>query len=301
MKSIVECVANISEGQQPSVIETIAEKVRSVTGVTLLDIHSDGDHNRSVLTFVGQSEPVKTAAFALIKEAVSQIDLTQHSGVHPRIGAADVVPFVPIGNTTMQTCIDLAHQLGEQVSTELGLPVYLYGEAALRPERHELAQFRKLGFEALRNLVAENSDYAPDMGPYQFGAAGAVAIGARQPLVAYNIYLNTDDVAMAQQIAKAVRYSTGGLRNVKALGLLVDGQAQVSMNLTNIKQTPIHRVQELVRREAARYGCQITQAELVGLVPQQAVLEAAAWYLQLPKLSADQILEQRVFGAIENE
>ncbi len=295
--NIVECVANISEGRRQHIIDAAAAEVTSIDGVRLLDIHTDADHNRSVLTFVGPAEAVEQAALRVIILATSEIDLTEHWGVHPRIGAADVVPFVPIGQTQMQTCVQIARDLAVIVSQELNLPVYLYGEAALKPARRELATFRKLGYETLRVRSSANDPvYKPDMGPNEFGTAGAVAIGARYPLVAYNIFLNTDDVTVAQKIASAVRHSSGGLRYVKALGLLVDDQAQVSMNLTNVQQTPIHHVQEMVRREAQRHGCQIARAELVGLVPKQALLDTAAWYLQLPELSSNQILEEQIFG-----
>lgn len=297
---MIECVANISEGRRQEIIDAARQRVTGIEGVRLLDTHSDVDHNRSVLTFAGNAEAVKLAAFALIEQAVKDINLNQHSGVHPRIGAADVVPFVPVGDTPMHVCVHVARELAEVVSVELSLPVYLYGEAAQRETRRELATFRKLGYEALRELVSTNPELEPDFGPKQFGPAGAVAIGAREPLVAYNIYLNTADVSIAQRIAKAIRFSSGGLRNVKALGVLVDGQAQVSMNLTNVRQTPIHRVQELVRVEAQRYGCLIAHCELVGLVPRHAVLETAAYYLQLPTLDSNHILEDQVFGVDED-
>ena len=233
-------------------------------------------------------------AFRGIAKAAELIDLEHHRGGHPRIGATDVVPFVPVRGVTMEDCAALARRLGERVGEELGIPVYLYEEAAARPDRRNLADVRRGEYEELRKEIASNANRAPDYGPARMGTAGATAIGARPPLVAFNVYLSTSDVGPAKAIAKAVRHSSGGLRFVKALGLLVEGQAQVSMNLTDYDRTPIHRVLELIRAEAARYGLSITKSEIVGLLPSQALLNAARFYLQLQGFSPEQILENRL-------
>jgi len=220
--------------------------------------------------------------------------MDQHQGEHPRMGATDVVPFVPIAGVTMVDCVEMARRLGERVGRELAIPVYLYEEAASRPERRNLADVRRGEYEGLKVEIETDPHRTPDFGPARVGKAGATAIGARPPLVAFNVYLNTDDVAIAKAIARAVRHSSGGLRYVKALGLLVEGRAQVSMNLTDHRQTPIHRVVEMIRREAARHGVTIVSSEVVGLIPNEALLDAARFYLQLDGFSADQILENRL-------
>jgi len=295
VKPLVECIPNFSEGRRLEVVEQIVDAVRSVPGVSVLDYSSDPDHNRSVLTFVGVPEAVEQAAFEAIRTAAELIDMTQHQGEHPRIGATDVVPFVPIRGVTMETCVEMARRLGQRVGEELGIPVYLYERAATRPERENLAVLRQGEYEGLKEVIATDDDRAPDFGPRELGTAGATVIGARAPLIAYNVYLNTDNVEIAKEIAKAIRHYSGGLRFVKALGLLVEGQAQVSMNLTDYTRTPIHRVQEMIRREAARYGCTITRAELVGMIPEQALVDAARWYLQLDLFDpAGQILEWQI-------
>jgi glutamate formiminotransferase/formiminotetrahydrofolate cyclodeaminase len=297
VQPLVECIPNFSEGRRPEVVEAIADAVRGTPGVTLLDYSSDADHNRSVLTFVGTPEGIEVAAFAAIKTAAALIDMTQHSGEHPRIGATDVVPFVPIRGVEMADCAAIARRLGQRVGDELGIPVYLYERAATRPDRENLANLRKGEYEGLREAIRTDPDRAPDFGPAELGTAGATVIGARAPLIAYNVYLNTDDVEAARKIARTVRHSGGGLRFVKALGLLVDGRAQVSMNLTDYTRTPVQRVQELIRVEAARYGYRITQAELIGLIPEQALIDSARWYLQLDLFEDDQILEWRIQAA----
>lgn len=294
MKALVECIPNFSEGRRPEVIEAIVRAVRSTPGVALLDYSSDADHNRSVLTFVGTPEGVEEAAFQAIKTAAEQIDMTQHSGEHPRIGATDVVPFVPIRGVDMATCVEMAQRLGQRVGDELGIPVYLYERAATRPDRENLATLRKGEYEGLREAIKSDPERTPDFGPAELGTAGATVIGARAPLIAYNAYLNTDDVETAKKVATAIRHSGGGLRFVKGLGLLVEGQAQVSMNLTDYTRTPIHRAQELIKVEAARYGCQVTHAELIGMIPEQALIDAARWYLQLDLFDEHQILERKI-------
>ncbi|PWH20251.1 MAG: glutamate formimidoyltransferase [Anaerolineae bacterium] len=297
-KALVECVPNFSEARRPRVVEAIMEAVQSVPGVILLDRHSDLDHNRTVLTFVGEPQPVAEAAFRAIAKAAELIDLNQHRGEHPRIGATDVVPFVPIRGVTMQECAELARQLGKRVGEELGIPVYLYEEAATRPERKNLENLRRGEYEGLKTEIETNPERQPDFGPAKLGSAGATVIGARPFLIAYNIYLTTDDVSIAKKIAKVIRHSSGGLRFVKALGLSVEGRAQVSMNLTDFRQTAIHTVQEMVRREAARYGVGIHHSELVGLIPQDALIDSAVWYLQLDQFEPEQILERRLEAAL---
>jgi glutamate formiminotransferase len=294
MWPLVECVPNFSEGRRPEVIQAIRDAIAGVSGVRVLDVHSDADHNRSVVTFVGPPEPVLEAAFQGIAIAARLIDMEQHRGQHPRLGAADVVPFVPLRGVTLADCVALARRLGQRVGDELGIPVYLYEAAATRPDRVNLADVRRGEYERLKEEIAINPDRIPDFGPRAVGSAGACIIGARMPLIAFNVYLNTDDVSIAKTIAKAVRHSSGGLRYVKALGVKVGGVAQVTMNLTDFRHTPLHRVMELIRREAARYGTTIRRSELIGLVPQEAILDAAAWYLQLDNLTPDRILENRL-------
>jgi glutamate formiminotransferase len=294
MKRIVECVPNFSEGRRKDIIVQIVGALASVEGVRVLDVQSDADHNRSVVTLVGDPEAVEEAAFQGIERAARLIDMDQHQGEHPRMGATDVVPFVPIAGVTMADCVEMARRLGERVGRELAIPVYLYEEAASRPERRNLADVRRGEYEGLKVEIETDPHRTPDFGPARVGKAGATAIGARPPLVAFNVYLNTDDVAIAKAIARAVRHSSGGLRYVKALGLLVEGRAQVSMNLTDHRQTPIHRVVEMIRREAARYGVTIVSSEVVGLLPNEALLDAARFYLQLDDFSSDQILENRL-------
>ena len=301
MAKIVECVPNFSEGRRPEIVAQIRSAIAAIEGVTLLDQHSDADHNRTVLTFVGEPEPVEQAAFNAIKVAAQLIDLDQHTGQHPRIGATDVCPFVPVSGVTLEECVMMAKRVGQRVGEELGIPVYLYEAAATRPERTNLENIRRGQYEALKAEMGVNPERDPDYGPNQVGPAGATVIGARAFLVAFNAYLNTSDVKIADKIAKAVRHSSGGLRFVKAIGLLVEGQAQVSMNLTDYRRTPIARVVETVRREAARYGGAITKTELVGLTPLDALIDAAQWYLQLDLFERDQILETKLRAALSDE
>jgi len=296
MQKIVECVPNFSEGRRPEVVQKIVDAIAAVDGVKILDFSSDADHNRSVVTFVAPPETVGEAAFAGIAKAAALIDMTQHSGGHPRMGATDVCPFIPIKGVTMDECVAIAKAVGQRVGDELGIPVYLYEKAATRPERENLAKVRKGQYEGIRDTIATDPARTPDFGPAKMGTAGATAIGARQFLVAFNVYLNTDNVEIAQKIGKAVRHSGGGLRFVKAMGLSVDGKAQVSMNLTDFTRTPIFRVVEMIRREAARYGVGIASSELIGLIPQQALIDAAVWYLQLDGFSPEQVLENRLTG-----
>ena len=298
---LVECVPNFSEGRRQEVIEEIVSTIKSVPQVWILDVESDPDHNRSVVTCVGEPEAALEAMYRAIAKAAELINLDEHRGEHPRIGATDVVPFVPLRGVKMEEAVELARRLGQRVGEELGIPVYLYEAAATRPDRENLANIRRGEYEGLKEAMKTDPDRAPDFGPRELGPAGATVIGAREFLIAFNVYLNTDDVKIAKRIARAVRHSSGGLRYVKALGMLVGGQAQVSMNLTNFKKTPIFRVVELIRREAARYGCMITHTELVGLTPMKAMLDTAQWYLQLDGFDEAQVLERRLEQVLNQE
>lgn len=294
MQQIVECVPNFSEGRRQSVVDEIVAAASSVPGVQLLDVQSDADHNRSVVTFVGQPAAVAEAAFQGARVAAGLIDMNEQRGEHPRMGATDVIPFVPVRGVAMADCVALARQVGQRLGDELSIPVYLYGQAASRPERANLPDVRRGEYEGIRDSIASDPARAPDFGPRLMGTAGATAVGARPFLIAFNLYLNTGDVEIAKKIAKTVRHSSGGLRFLQAMGVLVDGKAQVSMNLTDFSKTPLPVVVELVRREAARYGALIASSELVGLIPQQALLDAATWYLQLDGFKPDQVLENRL-------
>lgn len=294
MQPLMECVPNFSEGRRKEVVTAIVQVMAQVPQVRVLDVHSDPDHNRSVVTLVGPPQPLAEAAFRGIAEAAKRINLEEHQGQHPFIGAADVVPFVPLTHTTMEEAVALARQLAQRVARELQLPVYLYGYAALRPERQDLAHIRRGGYARLKREIATHPERYPDFGPRALGPAGAVVIGARDFLIAFNVYLNTQDVQVARAIARALRHSSGGLRYVKALGMCVAGRAQVSMNLTDFRRTPLPRVMELLRAEAARYGTSVHHSELVGMIPQEALWEAARWYLQLDDFHPEQVLEPRV-------
>ncbi len=296
---LVECIPNFSEARRPEVINAIIEAINSVPGIHLLDRHSDQDHNRTVLTMVGDPVSIETAAYLAIKKAAELIDLDEHTGAHPRIGATDVVPFVPISDISMVECVEMARRLGKKVGEELGIPVYLYEEAAILPDRQNLENIRKGQYEGLKDQILTDPARKPDFGPAKLGKPGATVIGARAPLIAFNVYLTTGDVTIAQKIAKALRNSSGGYRFVKAMGVLVEGRAQVSMNLTNYKKSPIARIVETVRLEAQRYGVGIHHSELVGLTPLDALVDSAVWYTQLDEFKSDQILENRMFEVLK--
>ena len=298
---LVECVPNFSEGRRPEIIAAIRDAIAGVEGVAILDTSSDLSHNRTVITFVAPVEQAVEAAFTGIRKAQELIDLNHHTGEHPRMGAADVVPFIPLEGTTMDDCIVLARSLGERVGRELQIPVFLYERAATRPDRENLADVRRGEFEGLREQIGKDATRVPDFGPSRIHpTAGAVAIGARPFLVAYNVYLGpATNIQVAKDVAKALRHSTGGLRYVKALGLEVDGQAQVSMNLVDTEKTPLFRAFEMVRLEAAAQGVSATWSEIVGLVPERALLETAARHVQLRNFSTDMVLERRVRDAVE--
>lgn len=292
--SLIECVPNFSEGRRQDVIDAIAGALAAVDGVTLLDVSSDVDHNRTVMTLVGSPASLLVAAFRGVQKAAELIDLDHHAGQHPRIGATDVVPFIPLHDATMADCVHLAHVLGRRIAEKLDLPVYFYEAAAQLPERRNLAYVRRQRYEDLRNSIQSDESFQPDFGPKMLTSAGAVAIGARDPLIAFNAYLDTDNVAIAREIARTIRQSGGGLPHLKALGLLVDGHAQVSMNVVDFRQTSLHEIIGTVRAEAAKHGTKVTHTEIVGLVPQAALIDTALAHLGLPAVSRTLILEQRI-------
>ena len=298
---LVECVPNFSEGRRPEIVAKIRDAIAAVKGVHMLDVSSDQSHNRTVITFVVPVEGAVDAAFAGIKAAREHIDLTKHKGEHPRMGATDVVPFIPLEGSTMEDCIVLARALGELVGRDLEIPVFLYERAATRPDRENLADVRRGEFEGLRTEIGANPNKVPDFGPPRIHAtAGAVAIGARPFLVAYNVYLgDAANVAVAKEVAKAVRGSSGGLRYVKGLGLEVDGQAQVSMNLVDTEKTPLYRAYDVVKMEAEARGVSPTWSEIVGLVPERALFDTAARHIQLRDFTPDMVLERKVRAAVE--
>jgi glutamate formiminotransferase len=298
-EEFVECVPNFSEGRRADVIAAIVDAVAAVRGVRVLNVDSDVDHNRFVLTYIVPVAQAVESGLAAARAALTHIDLRTHQGAHPRMGALDVFPFVPLGGLSMDRCVALATELGERIGA-LGVPVYLYEEAARRPERANLENIRKGGFEGLREAVLSDDSRRPDFGPIALHpSAGAVAVGARRPLIAFNVYLDAADPRLAKTIAKAIRQSSGGLRYVKALGLKMEetGTTQVSMNLTNYTGTSIVRVMDLIRAEAARWGIPVLHSEIVGLVPMDALLDAAEAFLQLHDFKRDQILERRLLDA----
>jgi len=293
---IIESIPNVSEGRRPEVVEAIASAIRAVAGVRLLDYSSDASHNRSVFTLAGDAAPLKAAILAMYEQALAHIDLRTHQGEHPRLGAVDVVPFVPIEGVTMAQCVELAKDVAREVASRFGVPIYLYEEASSNPARKNLEDIRRGEFEGLAAKMASEG-WAPDFGPASpHGSAGASVVGARMPLIAYNINLNTDRVDVAKKIAAAIRHSSGGYRFVKAAGFeLKDrGIVQVSMNLTNYEKTPIFRVFETVKREADRYGVSILESEIVGLVPAAALNATAEFYLQIAGFKPEQVLENKL-------
>jgi glutamate formiminotransferase/formiminotetrahydrofolate cyclodeaminase len=294
MSTLVECVPNFSEGRDKGKVDAIVDAMK-VEGVYLLDREMDADHNRSVITLVGEREPIQEAAIRGVGKAAELIDLNQHQGAHPRMGAADVVPFIPIDGVTIEDCVTMARHVGEQIWKRYQIPVYLYESAASSPERQNLENIRRGQFEGIRAEIATNPARKPDFGEARLHpTAGATVVGARKFLIAYNIFLNTPDVDIAKKVAKAVRFSSGGLRFVKGAGFLVRGQAQVSMNLTDFEQTPIQRVFEMVKKEAARYGVAPLSSEIVGLIPKKALESAAEWFLQIENFDSSLILENRL-------
>ncbi|MBI2922697.1 MAG: glutamate formimidoyltransferase [Planctomycetes bacterium] len=294
---LVECVPNFSEGRRPEVVERIVAAIASVPRVRVLDESMDMDHNRSVVTFVGEPDAAADAMFRGMQTAADQIDMTQHKGAHPRIGATDVVPFVPLRGVTMEECVILARRFGETAGRMLGIPIYLYAEAAARPERRILADVRKGEYEGLRDELGRKPEREPDFGPNTFNAkAGATAVGARKPLIAYNIYLKTTDVTVAKKIARAIRESSGGLPKVQALGLWIPerNMAQVSMNLLDYQTTGFREVFKEVGKRAKKAAVEVAESELIGLVPRDAFAEVSPEQLLLAGFSKNQIIENRL-------
>ena len=304
MRTLVECVPNFSEGLDTAKVQSIVEAIGSVAGVYVLRCEMDADHNRSVITFVGSPESAGEAAVRGVARAVELIDLNRHRGAHPRLGAADVVPFVPIEGVTLENCVALARRVGQQIWEQLGVPVYLYEAAATRPERCNLENIRRGQFEGLREEIAASEERRPDFGePRVHPTAGATLVGARKFLIAYNIVLNTADVQVAKKVAEAVRASSGGLPYVKAMGVELKSRnlAQVSMNLTDFEQTPIRRVFQAVESEAGRYGAAVVDSEIVGLIPRKALERTAASSLRIANFHPQLILENRLAAVLEGE
>src|SRR5437660_9012254 len=301
MSALVECVPNFSEGRDKSKVDAIVDAMK-MPGVYLLDREMDADHNRCVITLVGDGDAIQEAAIRGVGKAAELIDLNVHSGAHPRMGAADVVPFIPIDGVTIEDCAAIANHVGEEIWKRYQIPVYLYESAARIPERQGLENIRRGQFEGIRAEIATNPARRPDIGePRVHPTAGATVVGARKFLIAYNVFLNTPDVDIAKKIAKAVRFSSGGLRFVKGAGFLVRGQAQVSMNLTDFEQTPVARVHEYVKREATRYGVTPTSSEIVGLIPKKALEDAAEWFLQVENFDSSLILENRLAAVMSGK
>ncbi len=302
MKNIVECVPNFSEGRNRAVLDQIVAAIERVPGLCIMDLEMDPDHHRSVITFVGEKEKIAEGALRAIGKAAELIDLTRHTGAHPRIGATDVVPFVPVKQITLEECVTIARQVAEEAARRFSIPVYLYEAAATRPDRVQLENIRRGQFEGLRDEIQKLPERAPDFGPAKVHpTAGATVVGARKFLIAYNINLDTADVAIAKQIAKGIRNSSGGFRYVKAMGvdLKARGQTQVSMNLTDFEQTPLHRVFEVVKREAERYGTSVVGSEIVGLVPKKALELTADFYLQIENFQPGLVFENRLEEILE--
>lgn len=301
MSTLVECVPNFSEGRDTAKVDAIIDAMK-MPGVYLLDREMDSDHNRCVITLVGEREAIQEAAIRGVGKATELIDLNTHTGAHPRMGAADVVPFIPIDGVTIEDCVAMANHVGAEIWKRYQVPVYLYEAAARVPERQGLENIRRGQFEGIRSEIATNPARRPDFGdPCLHPTAGATVVGARKFLIAYNVFLNTPDVDIAKKIAKAVRFSSGGMRFVKGAGFLVRGLAQVSMNLTDFEQTPIHRVFEMVKREAARYGISPVSSEIVGLIPKKALEQAAEWFLQVEHFDSSLILENRLAAVMSGK
>ena len=298
MTRLIQCVPNFSEGRRPEILKEIVQSIACVPGVKILDQSSDASHNRSVVTFVGEPEAVKRAAYSAVGRAAELIDMESHRGEHPRIGAADVVPFIPVSGVTMDECISLARELGREIGDNLGIPVYLYEEAALTAGRKNLAAVRRGEYEGLKKDIGEPGR-RPDFGPPRLHpTAGAIAVGARPPLIAYNINLDCGDVKIARRIARTIRGSGGGYPSVKALGVFIEegNTAQVTINVCDYRLVSLARVFETVKSEAARYGVGIKSSEIVGLIPMEALLDAASFYLRLRDFHTGQVLEKRLSG-----
>lgn len=296
MVKMVECVPNFSEGRDLDKVERIINAVRGTEGVRLLDCASDSDHNRTVVTFTGDFASVKEGAFNLANMAASLIDMREHHGAHPRMGAIDVIPFIPVGDTSMEECIAISKEVGRRIGEQLDIPVYLYEESASRPERRNLADIRRGQYEGFFEKIKDGC-WKPDFGPRSMNErSGVCAVGARLPLVAFNVNLGTDDIEIANSIAKRVRHIGGGLRFVKAIGVKLQDRniVQVSMNLVNFEKTAVYQAFEMVKMEARRYGVPVLGSEIIGMVPAKALIDSAAYYLQIEKFSMDQVLEKKM-------
>ena len=293
---IVECILNFSEGKNKKVIDDIVNEIKKVKNVSLLDVESDKDHNRSVVTFIGEPEDVKKAVFFATAKAAKLIDMNKHKGEHPRMGATDVIPFVPISDITMKECVGLAKELGKEIGDKLKIPVYLYAEAATRPDRVRLPDIRKGEYEGLKEEIKTNPDRKPDFGPSQLSSAGATTVGARPPLIAFNVNLNTNDLQVANDIAKLIRESSGGFKVVQAKGFEIKerGLVQVSMNLLDYNVTSIFKVFDTIKEEAKKRGVEIVGSEVIGLIPMDALIDVAEHYLKIENFKKDQILEKRL-------
>lgn len=299
MVKIVECIPNFSEGRNQDVIDGLVETAKSIAGVTLLDYSSDASHNRSVFTLVGDDQAIQEVAFQLVKYASEHIDMTKHEGEHPRMGATDVCPFVPIKDITTAECVDISKKVAERINSELGIPIFLYEDSATRPERQNLAKVRKGQFEGMPEKLLED-DWAPDYGDRKIHpTAGVTAVGARMPLVAFNVNLDTDDVEIANKIAKIIRGSGGGYKYCKGIGVMLEDRniAQVSMNMVNFEKCPLYRTFETIRFEAKRYGVNIIGSEVIGLAPAKALIDVAEYYLQVEDFDYNkQVLENHLLG-----
>jgi len=296
-RKIVECVPNFSEGRNQAVIDALLAEIRSVPGITVLSALADADHNRLDVSYLGEPQPVKDAAFRACKKAVELIDMEKHKGQHPRMGATDVIPFIPIQGLTMEECVQYANEVGRKIGAELGIPVYLYESAARVPERRNLADVRRGEYEGIKAEFETNPARKPDYGPDKMHpSAGFTAVGARMPLVAFNVNLATTDVSIAKAIAKAVREKDGGLKHVKAMGFEIKekGIVQVSMNLVNYLETPVFAAYEAVQKEAVKHGVQIIESEIIGMVPMQALVDVSKNYLKSGSFQTDQVIEARL-------
>ena len=303
VKQLIECVPNFSEGQRTDVIEAIVEPFRERKGCGLLDYRADKDHNRLVVSLAGESGPIQEAVLEAAKVAISRIDMERHRGGHPRVGAIDVIPFVPLQNMTMEECVELAHGFGRRYHQDTGVPVYFYEEAALKPERKRLEVIRKGQYEALKAEVT-NPGRHPDVGePKLHPSAGATVIGARKFLIAFNVNLGTNDIQVANEIARAIRASSGGLRHVKGIGLALErrGLVQVSMNIVDFEKNALYRVLELVRTEARRWGVPVVETEVYGMIPAAALLESASYYMQIANFDPKQVIELRLLQMLGDE
>jgi glutamate formiminotransferase/formiminotetrahydrofolate cyclodeaminase len=304
MKRLIECVPNFSEGRDAAKVDAIVAAMSGVAGVYVLDREMDADHNRSVVTLAGDPDAVAEAALLGVGKAMELIDLTKHTGAHPRVGATDVVPFIPIDGVTIEDCVALARRVGKEIWTRYRIPVFFYEAAATRPDRANLENVRRGQFEGLRDEMKRNHERQPDVGePKLHPTAGVTVVGARKFLIAYNVNLNTSDIGIANKIAKAIRFSSGGFRYVKSMGVELKARnlAQVSINLTDFEQTPMHRVYEMVKREAARYGAVPVGSEIVGLIPKKAIEMAADYFLQVENFSPEQVFENRLQAALSGE